>query len=370
MRKFLPFLLLSLLCCSFSAATAPVGGAQAEVTVAEITNNWLAREREIKSFGVTWKFKQTHVKGSLIPKGAGKRANPNNLDIPPADYTFEGSCCLIGLKDKVRYDYQSELWHTDESQFKPWQMTQLFDGKTNTNLTWDGEKNTASIRPEAYVLSLATPETRAIALALRPSALPGSILEPERLVLASVRPVVDGVQCYVLEDQGRNRSYWVDPAKRLSIVRYVEQTKNGATIQTLDIDWFDHNGIWLPKAWHLSKFNNDGSVLTDIMAGETSYQINESVEWSAFEPKYPPRTVIFDAKNRTANRVTISAITSDSSKRTLNPVEYGKVTYDELVTPQASTNRVFYWVSGVVLVLVVFLALFRKRVFFSKGEKK
>ena len=335
-----------------------------------IIKAWLAREKANPSFSVTWRVNHTYLKGSLLSPTMPKKINPKNVIAPAEDYSFDVDCTLKVEGTKVRYDYQWEAWSTPDSAFRRSAKTDLFDGKTNTQFTDGKDKPSVSgVSQEAYAIPLNKQQTRAIVLALRPSALPLSILNLDKLKLAEQRPFLGDVECVVLDSQSTGWRYWIDPNRDYCIVCATLESKTGVLLQSFDIDWFKEQGYWLPRNWMHSVFGAKEVLQSHTKGFDVRYQLNQPVGFANFAFDYPPNTLIVDQKDQ-SKPASHSVIASDGTKRAVTRNELVHNSWTELTAPENRTINPLVWVLGgiVVVVICALLVVYRKRLFHSTGE--
>ena len=366
-RHFLGFLVA----CTFPGfgllfAGGALFGVQPAVSKDAIIKAWLGQEKANPAFVATWRLKHTYVKGSLLNPALPQKMNLNNVTAPPEDYSFDSKCLLKVEGARSRYDYQWQTWNVTDSSFQVETRTEVYDGKTNTQFVGRNDKpSTSNISPEAYAIPLIKQQTRAIVLALRPSALPLSVLNFDKLRLAEQRPFLGDVECMLLDCEGTGWRYWVDPNKDYCIVRATLESKTAKIRQSFEIEWNKDQGYWLPRSWQHSVFGANNELKNYTKGFDVAFTLNQPIAATDFAVEYPPNTLIVNEKENSQH-----VIATDGTKRQVTRTEFAKTSWEELSAPQKHTTQPFLWgvVGIVILATCVLLIVYKKRLFRSKGE--
>ncbi len=131
-------------------------------------------------------------------------------------------------------------------------------------------------------------------LHFRPFQTPTPDLSSEKLHVVDSGVLVNGHSCLVVERSDLTVSttglYWVDEERGFSILRYVEKSREKATLE-LNIDYKKDPQIgWIPSTWDAAFVNGNFSVRGRLVR----YELNIDVPDSVFVIDFPEGTIVFD----------------------------------------------------------------------------
>jgi hypothetical protein len=112
---------------------------------------------------------------------------------------------------------------------------------------------------------------------------------------------VEGRKCFVLQKQylkthqgaknAPTSSWWIDPGRDHSIVRFVYSNRPGSIHMQIDVAHKqDAKHGWVPIQWTIRRFRAEGKLNSTVVAEVTDYEINPVLDDDVFKISFPSGT--------------------------------------------------------------------------------
>jgi beta-lactamase regulating signal transducer with metallopeptidase domain len=258
-------------------AAQPGGQQQAKdrATFAAIEAAWARRQARFKSFKFSWKRKSADSKTSthtLCVDGVRFATSYLNADRKPLRFA-------TGAKTGPGYPADTRL---------------VFDGTTTTVLLITDIRKLVTIHAGLRDRDLQHMGDRALLDALRPLVPQLGGIDLSKFRVAPGGGQIGEAHCVIIqteENGGRQKSYWLDPARDYLLLRE-HRTQNGEDRMRVDLSYRSDPRLgWVPTGWTYAFAASDGAADT-----VTDSIINQPLPASEFEIKIPEGAQVRDSR--------------------------------------------------------------------------
>ncbi|GAF83223.1 unnamed protein product, partial [marine sediment metagenome] len=239
-------------------------------------------------------------------------------DVPPEDYKYDFDITLIldFNENRVRREFNREIFYLSEARFIPDSEVDLFDGKLFQNYAPLAANTSSRYRPPKYQPELTLVGTKApmmffrtidkpvfLALGIVPTSK--TPLTPRKLKLALAESYFSfgGKSRYkdrevVVLTYSRSAKMtcelWVDLSRDSSIVRVIHKGGSQETGR-LEIAHQETKDGWYPKSWTWTTFDSQNRISSIDTVSVTEMAFGEMFDVAQFHVEPTPGMVVCDA---------------------------------------------------------------------------
>jgi len=305
--------------------------------IEEIKKAWEKRQQFTQSVRFTFKIEEIYPKGSisteLDPLLSSRMPEAEGKIMPPEDSNIHFDVEMAFEDDKVRIEYQGQIWSVDDLEFIPIKYLSTFDGfKPKDLYPKHSEKDkfpAGAIRNTKDYGDAGLALVKPLIMVYRPFA---PKLQPVNLAELQILPdlvEINGCMCLELvqkhlRGKGSSIRMWVDPARDYVLVRHLVEANYKPNEQIDFVYRLDPSSGWIVNSWKLIALGKKGLL---------HYSMNSSVNLSdfkyagapdTFDLQFPAGTLVSD--ERTNERFLVRL---DGSKRVLPSSD--NIPYDDLI---------------------------------------
>ena len=326
MRRACVIALLPLLLASVRADDKP--------DLQKILDAWKAREQNTKSFDFRWRSKRFDDGSDHIPPSSRLQWAKKPADrVDPPDTTYIAKYrFLMDDKDRLRRERDDVEWSVEKNDYLPRTSVELFDGSINKLLYTDGAS-------QFKIAFIGTDHTHIgellwlwpVRLTFRPLTGGSAVFNRESLAISANS---EGGDLIALKDaqlhSNTQLEVWVDPTKDFAPIR-LTGTYKGNVVSRLSIS-HRHDPVdgWIPQAWTIEVYRNDGKLKMSESATVTEHSINKSAAESDFDLDLSSGGVW--VTDRSYDNVYI--LRPDGTKRPILKGEFNGHNYEELMNSE------------------------------------
>ncbi len=272
--------LLSLFAICLSMAALPMQ-AKAQV-VEQVIKDWQKKAERTESVRYQLEGKVTFTKGHYSRTFSDLL--PAAVPVPLEDYTDKTKINWhIDLnKNWFRKEIGKPMFYTGKLVFYPRYEVACFDGTDCVRYTPRKENTSAAFTPSAKDPDVTFLPNRQGAFNFLPEDYPilfaHGIVPYEPITLENLRASIKpSALCYVDKEKKDGRLYhvfktpargmggkfvyeiWVDP-ERESAISLWKEWRIGVLSATLSVEYIERKGVWLPKEWKYSSYDEGGQL--------------------------------------------------------------------------------------------------------------
>lgn len=285
---------------SFLCFVQVAGKAQCEITIHDIKQAWRKNEKKVSKFKFYWQERWTMTKGSALDSRDSMRVNPDKLDFPPKDVTFNTLNVLSVDGAKMRHRHEGMAVSIEKGNMVPQVMDAVFDGETSRNFRPRGMVNEANgfIYHSERHQDANSMRTMALLLAFRPLDRHYGDIRLAEFEVSGLKAKVDGSTCIVLTEFAIGnrlvRTLWLDPLRDFAVVRYMIANATQVLAEGRIKYVKTEKHAWVPDRWESVVMKPDGAVRESYNAVVTKYFINEPLPEDEFLMTFPAGTKVHD----------------------------------------------------------------------------
>lgn len=282
-------------------AAAPVHAQELdEITLEDIWGAFRAREEQVESAQVTWKYRYMMSEYSVAGALEGEREDPSQA----SDVVFPEKTCRLSLAGE-RVRFESPIAVFDHGQGgRPTPSISAFDGVDDQGLITslrDDVAHSGSLEQTDAWSQWNMIHLQALTCALRP--LRAELFGPERgeWRILDDPAVIEGRQCVVLElahpiERDSDSVYleadraYLDPEHGFRLVRRNNIMNNGQVGFQVDVRYEEGDSPdWFPTNWNVASYGFVTGKLIDSSENRlVSVVLNEPIPGSEFQIRFPP----------------------------------------------------------------------------------
>jgi hypothetical protein len=326
--------------------------AQPAVSLKAVADAWEARETRIRSFRVVVRRSETYSPGAILGPDFPDQKNPKRMTIPPQTTTYESSYTIVVEGGKMRIE-SNGLGVSHEDGLVPQMHMAVSNGEVvkcylptglspyPTGSVWEGTSNPRATTTDYLpVLLTFRPFHPAMASFTR-----DELLSPARFTIDSRRTPMERRNCICLKElpspkrAGYVRSFWLDPEREYSLMRYTVQAPmdaGGRVVVQLDSFEYEQNGsTWVPTAWRMVDTNPRGAIRQSTMAKVERYSLNPPVEPEEFDIAFPPGTWVTQTLGKDRGGPRVQYIVREGGEKRVITENEQSASYEQLLRSES-----------------------------------